>query len=176
MVDMTKMARHFIAVFFASGLLGFTLDLTRQMELLFQIETAIVRGLIAFWVVEIGSRLARSVIDAACADRPTLYELYDRLPSTLTSGIALYCLLAAWVGGGAVIAGMFQTDPYSALGSFLKYATSITASLWLLLNILTFISGSRQQAHEFLSAAKRLGLRLEEGRVKDAPEPIDDYN
>lgn len=161
--------------FFAAGFLGMTLDLWGQLEALFAIQTAVVRGLIALWVVELIARLGRAAVDAGDSPVPSLSQLIDRLTSTLVSGISLYMLLAVWVGGSGILGSMFRVDPYSSLGTFLQLGSSFTAALWLLINILTFVAGSRQRAHRFIETIKRASKAAREGKPLDAGEPIEDY-
>jgi len=164
------------SAFLLAGLLGMILDWSHQLELLFQVEMAIIRGLMALWIIELAARLGRAVVDALSSESPTGTELSDRLTSALASGTGLYILLAAWVGGSAILSSSFNKQPYSMLGAFLKTGSAFTAALWLFVNVLTFLAGSREKASAFLQTSKRLFLRIEEGRVEDAPEPVEEYH
>jgi hypothetical protein len=163
-----------IVAFCLSGIVALWLDWWEQVGLLFEIEVAIVRGMVGLWTIELITRLGRATIDAVKREG-TLSELVDRLTSTLTSGVSLYTLFSVWVGSVAILDGMFNAQPYRMLASFLKVGSAFTVSLWLLLNILTFVGGSRRKAHEFLETLKQLGTRAKDGDLTDATEPVKDY-
>jgi len=164
-----------IATFCTFGFIAAVLDLTRQIELLFSIEVAVVRGIVALWMMELVARIGRSVADTLRHSQG-LSELYDRLTSTLASGISLYLMWAVWIGSAAILDGMFETRPYSTLGAFLKLGSSFTVALWLILNVLTFLTGSREKAHDFINTIGRVWNHLSEGDARNASKPIKEYH
>lgn len=169
-----------LVTFFLSGLVAMCLDWWGQLELLFSVEVAVVRGMVGLWIIELTTRIGRACLDTYEAhlarQEAALSELVDRVTSTLASGMSLYVLFALWIGCGAILDGMFSEQPYRMFASFIKVGSAFTVSLWLMLNILTFAGGSRRQAHEFLTTLKEIGKRAAEGRMEEASEPVEEYS
>lgn len=163
-----------LSTFILAGLIAAFLDWTRQLDLLFSIELAIVRGIVGLWVLEFFARIGRALVDAA-TPQFDFGELVDRGTSTLLAGSALYVMFGAWISGTAILDGAFSSQPYTMFASFLKIGSAFTVALWLLLNMLAFLAGSRKRAHDFLVTLRALAANLADENAGSASTPIEEY-